>query len=108
MSWNELNDSELVLLATMVNPRVHRGIPRKVLIALLDDEEVYDLPPREVDDARDDIFQMVDRYWSQVESLISCPMKTRQPRACYGCLDIQVAECSLLNQKLIETAKKEI
>ena len=50
---------------------------------------------------------MVDRYWSQVESLLGCPLKTREPRACFGCTDIQVAECTILNKKLIENVMKE-
>lgn len=106
MIWEDLNDSELVCLALLVNPKVHRGIPREALIEILEDVE-YDLPPRGVDGARLAIFHMVDHYWSQVESLVSCPMKARTPRACFGCTDIQVAECSLLNRKLIENAEKE-
>jgi hypothetical protein len=107
MVWDDLNDSELVHLARMVNPRVHRGIARSDLIALVEEEVGYELPKRGVDQAREDLFEMVNQFWSQVESLLSCPMKTRNPRACFSCTDIQVAECSLLNKKLIESIQKE-
>jgi hypothetical protein len=106
-SWDDLNDSELVHLARMVNPNVHRGVAREDLIALIEEEIECDLPERNVDLARKNLFTMVDKFWSQVESLLSCPLKTRNPRACFGCTDIQVAECSLLNKKLIESVKED-
>jgi hypothetical protein len=105
--WDGLNQSELVELARIMNPNVHRGVPREVLIELLEEAVDLPLPPREVDRAREEIFMAVDRFWSQVESLITCPLKTRNPRACFSCTDVQVAECTLLNQKLIESAKEE-
>jgi hypothetical protein len=79
---------------------------REDLLAILDDEDI-ELPSRLVDGARERIFAMVDKYWTQVESLVSCPLKTRKPRACFGCTDIQVAECSLMNKKLIEGIRED-
>ena len=101
-TWDDLNHSELVRLAYAASARVHRGTPRDVLILLLSEDNVdVSFPPRGVDLARTAIFEMVDRYWKQVKSLIPCPMRSRQPRACFSCTDLQVAECSLLNAKLI-------
>jgi len=105
--WDELNQSELVQLAKVVNPYVHRGISRDVLVELLEGTVELSLPPKGVDSARGDLYQVVDRYWAQVKSLVTCPLKTRNPRACFSCTDIQVAECSVLNQKLIERVKEE-
>lgn len=105
--WEELNNSELARLASMINPGAHRGLPRDILIRILEEEEI-DLPPRGVDNARDTIFLVMDACWDQVKYSISCPMKLRESRACYQCTDIQVAECSLMNARLIETTKEEL
>lgn len=106
MDLNELNHTELVALARMIDPHVTRGYDRFALIAILDEDEDLNLDKPAVDFARDDIYQMVNHYWHQVESLISCPMKSREARACYGCSEIQVAECTISNENLIRKVKE--
>lgn len=97
MDLDELNNSELAQLAQSMNPLAHRDLPREVLVALIQGED-YDLPDREVDAYRNRIFLFVDRNWEQVAPLVSCPLKDRDPRSCFTCTDIQVAECVTQNR----------
>lgn len=97
----DMNQSERLVLAQEVNPNAHRGLEPETLIAIITGHDV-DLPRRRVDESRDAIFRFVDAYWKQVEPLLSCPMRTRRPDACYTCTDIQAAECMLINQQTIE------
>lgn len=106
MNLAELNQSELTVLASNLNENVHRGLPREVLVAIIRGEEV-ELPPRRVDSFRAHIYTYVERYWSQFEPLIACPLKTRHPRACFRCSDVQVGECTLQNPSIFENTNKE-
>ena len=100
---DELNISELTEMACSQNVNAHRGLPREVLIAVIKGEEV-DLPPRQIDVWRHSIYTFVDMHWQQLSPLLSCPMKTRQPHACFHCPDMQVAECVVLNHGTILAA----
>lgn len=106
---DELNMSELVALAWAENPNAHRGLGRETLVAIIVGDNI-DLPSRRIDVWRKTIFAFVDAHWRQVAPLLSCPMKSRQPHACFQCPDVQVAECVLVNHKslvLIRKKKKE-
>lgn len=103
--YDDYNESELTYMARMINPHATRGLGREFLIEIIESEEPIDIGRPPVDDARDDIFQMVDHFWKQVESLINCPMKSRAPRACFKCADVQVAECTVANVDLIQQVK---
>lgn len=106
MNLDDFNTSELTVLASNLNANVHRGLPREVLVAIIQGEDV-ELPPRRVDSYRHHIFTYVDKYWDQVEPLISCPLKSRHPRSCFRCSDIQVGECTTQNPIIFETNSKE-
>jgi len=104
---DELNLSELVALAWAENPNAHRSLGREALVAIIvgDNQE---LPARRIDTWRRTIFAFVDAHWRQVAPLLSCPMKSRQPHACFQCPDVQVAECVLVNhQTLINSIKSK-
>lgn len=105
---DELNMSELVEMASAQNVNVHRGLPRDVLVAIIQGSE-FDLPERRIDIWRKTIFAFVDTHWKQVSPLLSCPMKARKLHACFQCPDIQVAECTLVNHHTIVSSlrKKE-
>lgn len=94
----EMNQSELAYLASSLNENAHRDIPKDILIDILEGVD-HQLPPRRVDDYRNALFAYVDAHWLQCLPLLSCPIKSRQPRSCFGCPDIQVAECVLKNHK---------
>lgn len=106
MSWaylDELNLSELVVMASYENMNVHRGLPREVLVSIIKGM-IISLPERNIDIWRKTIFAFTDSHWAQCSPLLSCPMKARTLHACFSCLDVQVAECTLVNhQTLINT-----
>jgi len=99
MELDEMNLSELVLLAQDEEPSAHRGLGREALISIAEGEEVT-LPVREVDRVRLYIMEFILDHWTQVKPLLDCPAQTKAPRACFSCTDIQVAECALENKKL--------
>lgn len=103
---DELNSSELVQMAWLVNPGAHRGLSRATLCSIIRGEEVP-LPERNIDVWRHTIFKFVDTHWARVNPLLSCPMKSRKPHACFNCPDIQVAECTLVNIKTITQAREK-
>ncbi len=103
MDLDELNMSELLLLAQETNPNVHRGLPREILSQIALGEEM-ELPERHVDKVRLKIMSFIDENFKQVEPLVqSCPAKTRSLRACFQCTDIQVVECALGNPIVFES-----
>jgi len=104
---DELNLSELVLMAWSMHPGAHRALPREVLYAIIRGEDIV-LPERHIDIWRHTIFKFCDDHWMQVKPFLSCPMKSRKPHACFSCPDIQVAECTLVNHEtlVLEASKK--
>lgn len=103
---DELNMSELTEMAQAQNVNAHRGLPRDVLISIIQGDEV-ELPLRRIDIWRRTIFAFVDSHWKQCSPLLNCPLQTRQPHACFNCPDIQVADCMLMNhQTLVNTVNR--
>jgi hypothetical protein len=100
MDWDDINETELTWLAQENNPNAHRSLGRERLLAIVMGEDV-DLPDRAVDKVRLRIMEFVDQHWTQVEPLLACPARTRDPRACFNCTDVQVVECALSNNKKI-------
>ena len=107
MGLDEFNDSELAMLAQEVDEHAHRGLPRPMLMQIIERGEAEGLRPRRVNKLRLKIMDFILDNWSQVEPLLSCPATTRSPRACYQCTDLQVVECTLLNQKTVLKKEKE-
>lgn len=103
MNWGDqgLNTTELVLLARNVDSSAHRGLPRELLLEMLETEESPGLPMRRLDKHRLQIMNHINTYWDQVSALVSCPAKSRDPHACFGCSDVQAACCTLDNAKQI-------
>lgn len=93
-----LNTTELVTAAVQVNPEAHRGLPDEVLIAIIQGEDV-ELPQRTLNKKRLKIMSYINANWSQVSYQVSCPAKTRDDHACFGCTDTQVTSCTLENSK---------
>ena len=97
--WTTLNRSELAAIAAEFDPEAHRGLPFERLVEII--EGFADaLPERFVNKKRLAIMQHINDNWDSVSPLIACPAKSRNPRACFGCTDLQVACCVLENVKL--------
>lgn len=103
---DDMNMTELTQMAFQVNPNVHRSLPRETLCRVVQGEEIV-FPRRNIDGWRRAIFEFVDTNWRQVSPLVTCPMKARQPEACFQCLDIQVAECATENQRNLTQIRKK-
>lgn len=101
MSLDELNLSELVAIAREVEPEAHRALGREVLAQIIEGKAVT-LPQRTINKKRLLITQYLDANWDQVSSLVSCPAKTRDPWACFGCTDVQAAACVTDNKDKFE------
>jgi len=109
MDLEDLNDSELVMLAQEVDESAHRGVAREVLVQIVEQgtSEDIDLRPRRVNKLRLKIMEFILDNWKQVEPLLSCPARTREQRACYQCTDVQAVECAVLNQKTLMKKEKD-
>lgn len=107
MDLEDFNDSEIVMLAQEVDESAHRGVPREVLLQIIEQgsSEGVGLRPRRVNKLRLRIMDFILDNWKQVEPLLSCPARTKDRRACFQCTDIQTIECTVLNQKTLP--KKE-
>ena len=98
IDYDRLNLTELAHLTRQVEPSAHRALPREVLIAILEGKEVQ-LPDRIIDGKRLKIMKYIDAHWDGVNALLTCPAKTRDPHACFGCSDLQVSSCVIDNSK---------
>jgi hypothetical protein len=54
-----------------------------------------------VDAWRDALMRFIEDYWVKIQSQITCPAKSREPKACYGCVDTQVYACLMKNPQPI-------
>jgi hypothetical protein len=70
------------------------------MIALLEGREEPDPIESPVDPWRDAIMGFVDEYWAKLRSQLTCPAKTRDPKACYTCIDTQVYACLVENEQM--------
>lgn len=98
IDYAELNTSELLAMAGEFNPRVHRGLPRELLIQIIEGADV-ELPERVINKKRLRIMGYINEHWAAVSYQISCPARSQDPYACFGCSDLQAASCVLANSK---------
>lgn len=94
-----LNRTELAAAARQIDPEAHRNLPEEVLVAIIEGRQDDVLPPRRLNKMRLKIMQFLDDNWDQVSYQISCPAKTRDRHACFGCTDLQVSCCTIDNAK---------
>ena len=52
-----------------------------------------------IDSWRIGITRFVFEYWARLEPQITCPIKSKDPRSCFGCLDTQAITCVVQTQK---------
>lgn len=105
------NDTELYQLARRAGLTVLPNLPREQLVKCLLGEE-YPPPVRhEIDEWRVALMGFVLDYWRVIESQLTCPAKSGDPRACFGCVDAQVVSCVTragAHLPLIQVHKKPI
>lgn len=99
--WARVNDTELYQLCLSANLSVVPSMPRPKLIALLEGLEEEVPMYNTINDWRDAIMLFVNEYWSKLQSQVTCPAKSQDPRACYGCIDQQVLACVVKNESAV-------
>ena len=107
LDFEVLNQTELVTLARALVVEANHGMSREALIAIVEDGVVPDVPPRLLNKTRLKIMQYIDQNFAQLECLLSCPAKSRDPYSCFQCSDLQVASCTLENEKMFTTEEPE-
>lgn len=94
------NATELYQLCVGAGIPVHPNYSKEKMIALLEGTE----EPVDVNHPtyiwRDAIMEFVEEYWAKLRSQLTCPAKTRDPKACYGCVDTQVYACLVENEQM--------
>ena len=100
--WARVNDTELYQICRKAGLDVLPRDSREHLIALLEGYEEQSMPENyhPIDTLRDALMAFVIDHWSKIQSQVTCPAKTCDPRACYGCVDQQVVACFVKNQPL--------
>lgn len=106
IDYEVLNLTELTTIAKEVNPSASRHLPVEALIAIIEGVEI-ELPERFLDKKRLKVLRYIDEKWESVRYQISCPAKTRDPRACFTCSDMQITCCILDNKKIFLNEKDD-
>lgn len=85
--------TELYQIAKRAGHAVQPTFTRERLIKIITLEEECPQAPNEVDDIRRAIMGFLIEYRLKLETQITCPAKSFQPDACFGCVDAQVVHC---------------
>lgn len=94
------NRTELYQLCRRVGLNAHPTATRHQLIALLtgDEEPSITEIDHPIDSWRHGIMGFVEEFWSMLETQLTCPARSRDPRSCFGCVDAQVVACVVANK----------
>lgn len=107
--WAKCNHTELLQVCLDAQLPAHPRMTREELVQLL--ECTAEPVTNPMDAWRDALAQFIDDYWVRLRSQLTCPARSHDPAACYGCLDAQVAVCLYADgsnevQQLIKLRKK--
>lgn len=92
-----LNHTELYQMCRRAGIQVH---PRASRTEMMDYLLANTEPPpteHEIDSWRNGIMAFLMDHWEVVSPQITCPAKSKDPRACYQCTDVQVINCVVQN-----------
>jgi hypothetical protein len=97
-TFAKLNHTELYQMARAAGLVVLPSESKENLIAYVLGEK--EPPPIEhgIDMWRNGIMAFLIEHWKQVETQLTCPARSKDPRACYGCVDTQVISCLVSNE----------
>jgi hypothetical protein len=102
---DDYNHTELYQLARKANlnplPTMMHHELLRLLEGELDQHEEYAL-----DVVRDQIMRFLLSDWRRLGSQLNCPAKSKDPRACHGCIDAQVTHCLTTNPNAEETIRR--
>lgn len=101
------NHTELYQLGRRAGLLVTPSMSREELIA----EFTRDTPmplgiTNPMDSWRNGLAGFVMDYWSKLQNQVTCPLKSKDPKSCFGCLDMQVITCITNNPSNEEVIRR--
>lgn len=95
--FSALNHTELFQMCCSAGIPARPNAPRETLIQyLLGEQEPPNNNP--IDAWRHGIMGFLIEHWRAVETQLNCPAKSKDPRACFQCVDTQVISCLVTNK----------
>jgi len=104
------NETELYQMARKAGLPVLPSMPKEQFIRLLLGEEEPQAVTHELDRWRHGIMGFLIEHWRVMETQLTCPAKSKDPKACFQCVDAQVVTCLVQNENdiaLIRRHKKD-
>jgi len=92
------NHTELYQLCRKLNLPALPSMTREQLAHLMVGEE-SEAVPNVFDSWRHGLAGFVLQHWTVLQNQVSCPLRSQDPQACFGCLDTQVVSCVVGNPK---------
>lgn len=97
--FSALNHTELYQLCRKAQLQVLPSATREEMVSyLLGEEEPATDTGHAIDSWRIALAQFVIDYWKKLETQVSCPAKSLDPHACFGCTDVRVVACVVENE----------
>jgi len=89
------NDTELYQLCRRAGIHVIPGLDRRDYIDYLLGNKVspWTEEHHNIDQWRHGLTNFVFDYWSVLQPQLTCPIRSKDPTSCWGCLDLQVVSC---------------
>ena len=97
--FEALNLTELYQMARHAGIVVLPSETREKIIAYLLGEEEPPIVEHGLNSWRHGIMGFVLEHWRALETQLTCPAKTKDPRACFQCVDTQVISCLVSNER---------
>lgn len=91
--FSSYNRTELYQICRELELNPMLGATREDLIDLLLHRDKPELYRNVFDTWRTGIAGFVIEHWSVLQNQVRCPLKTKDPESCFGCLDTQVTAC---------------
>lgn len=110
--FDACNETEVYQIARRAGLAVKPNTPKPALIHyILGSDVVSPLQgEQEIDLWRLTIMQFILDHRKKLEAQLSCPARSMDPRACFGCVDAQVVSCLVHNKtsmpQLVQIKKK--
>jgi hypothetical protein len=102
MTFQQCNHTELYQLCLAAEISIHPKTSREMMILYLEgDEEPPELPDdtHPIHKWRLGIMKFILAHWEKLSTQVTCPAKSKDPRACFGCADVQVITCIVTNEE---------
>jgi len=104
------NTTELYQLCRQMGLPINPSTSKSLMISYISGEEEPAPEPHIFDLWRHALMGFILDHWSVLESQLTCPAKSKDPRSCFGCVGTQVITCLVQNkayEHLIALHRKE-